>query len=48
MNLKLLSMPEKFQPKVTTIEESKVVDAIKVMELVGSLQNYEMILSKSH
>ena len=48
MNLKLLSLPKKFQTKVTTTEESKVVDVIEVMELVGSLQNYEMILSKSH
>ena len=38
------SLPESFHAKVTTIEESKDLDDIKVQELVGSLQTYEMSL----
>ena len=37
-------MPESFRAKVTAIEESKDLDDIKVQELVGSLQTYEMLL----
>ena len=37
-------MPESFRAKVTAIEESKDLDDIKVQELVGSLQTYEMSL----
>ena len=37
-------MPESFRAKVTAIEESKYLDDIKVQELVGSLQTYEMSL----
>ena len=37
-------MPERFQAKVTTIEESKNLDDIKVQELIGSLQTYELSL----
>ena len=33
-----------FRAKVTAIEESKELDDIKVQELVGSLQTYEMSL----
>ena len=37
-------MPERFRAKVTTIEESKDLDEIKVQELVDSLQTYELSL----
>ena len=37
-------MPESFRAKVTAIEESKDLDDIKVQELVGSLQTYELSL----
>ena len=37
-------MPESFCAKVTAIEESKDLDDIKVQELVGSLQTYELSL----
>ena len=37
-------MSESFRAKVTVIEESKDLDDIKVQELVGSLQTYEMSL----
>ena len=40
----LRSLPESFRAKVTTIEESKDLDEIKVQELVGSLQTYELSL----
>ena len=40
----LRSLPESFCAKVTAIEESKDLDDIKVQELVGSLQTYEMSL----
>ena len=38
------SLPESFRAKVTTIEESKDLDDIKVQELIGSLQTYELSL----
>ena len=38
------SLPESFRAKVTTIEESKDLDEIKVQELIGSLQTYELSL----
>ena len=38
------SLPESFQAKVTTIEESKDLDEIKIQELIGSLQTYELRL----
>ena len=37
-------MLESFRVKVTTIEESKDLDDIKVQELTGSLQTYELSL----
>lgn len=37
----LWSLPERFMIKVTTIEESKDLDIMKIEELVGSLQTYE-------
>ena len=40
----LRSLPKSFRAKVTAIEESKDLDDIKVQELVGSLQTYEMLL----
>ena len=32
------SLPNRFQPKFTAIEESKNIDLLKVEELVGNLQ----------
>ena len=40
----LRSLPESFCAKVMAIEESKDLDEIKVQELVGSLQTYELSL----
>ena len=40
----LRSLPESFCAKVTAIEESKDLDEIKVQELIGSLQTYELSL----
>lgn len=40
----LKSLPERFRIKVTTIEESKDLDNMKMEELVGSLQTYEFSL----
>ena len=40
----LQSLPESFRAKVTTIEESKDLDDIKVQELIGFLQTYELSL----
>ena len=42
----LRSLTEDFRPKVTAITESKDVDSIPVDELVGSLQSYELDLTK--
>ena len=41
----LRSLPESFCVKVTAIEESKDLDEIKIQELIGSLQTYELSLS---
>ena len=41
-------MTEDFKPKVTVITESKDMDFIPVDELVGSLQTYELDLSKTN
>ena len=35
-------MPESFGAKVAAIKESKDLDEIKIQELVGSLQTYEL------
>ena len=35
-------LPESFWAKVTAIEESKDLDEIKIQELIGSLQTYEL------
>ena len=40
----LRSLPESFRTKVTAIEESKDLNEIKVKELIGSLQTYELTL----
>ena len=40
----LCSLSKSFRAKVTTIEESKDLDDIKVQELIGSLQMYELSL----
>jgi hypothetical protein len=40
----LRSLPERFRIKVTTIEESKDLEEMKIGELVGSLQTYELSL----
>jgi len=40
----LKSLLERFRIKVTTIEESKCLDNMKMEELVGSLQTYEFSL----
>ena len=33
----LRALPERFRPKVTTIEENKDIDSLRVDELVGSI-----------
>ena len=38
----LRSLPKSFHAKVTAIEESKDLDKIKIEELIGSLQTYEL------
>ena len=38
----LRSLPENYRAKVTAIEESKDLDEIKIQELIGSLQTYEL------
>jgi hypothetical protein len=40
----LRSFPKRFRIKVTTIEESKDLEEMKIEELVGSLQTYELSL----
>jgi len=40
----LRSLPERFWIKVTTIEESNNLEEMKIEELVGSLQTYELSL----
>ena len=38
----LRSLSESFRVKVTAIEESKDLDEIKIQELIGSLQTYDL------
>ena len=40
----LQSLPKSFHAKVTAIKESKDLDDIKIQELIGSLQTYELSL----
>ena len=42
----LRSPPERFHAKITTIEESKDIDKIHLIELVGNLQTYELDLTR--
>ena len=43
----LRSLPKRFRPKVTTIEDSKDINSMRVDELVGFIQTYEMTLPNS-
>lgn len=40
------SLPQRFRPKVTTIKKSKDLEKMKIKELVGLLQTYELTLSQ--
>ena len=42
----LRSLPERFHAKITTIEESKEIDKIPLTKLVGTLQTYELGLTR--
>ena len=42
----LRSLPERFHAKITAIQESKDIDKITLIELVGNLQTYELGLSR--
>ena len=42
----LRSLPERFHAKITAIEESKDIDKIPLIELVGKLQTYELGLTR--
>ena len=42
----LRSMPERFHAKITAIEESKDIDKIPLIKLVGNLQTYELGLAR--
>ena len=42
----LRSLPERFDAKITVIEESKDIDKIPLTELVGNLQTYELGLTR--
>ena len=42
----LRSLPERFHAKITVIEESKDIDTIPLIELVGNLQTYELGLTR--
>ena len=42
----LKSLPKRFHAKITTIEESKDIDKIPLIELVGNLQTYELGLTR--
>ena len=38
----LRSLPERFHAKITAIEESKDIEKISLIELVGNLQTYKL------
>ena len=42
----LKSLPERFHAKIMAIEESKDIDKIPLIELVGNLQTYELGLTR--
>ena len=42
----LRSLPKRFHAKITVIEESKDIDKIPLIELVGNLQTYELGLTR--
>ena len=42
----LRSPPERFHAKITAIKESKDIDSIPLIELVGNLQTYELDLTR--
>ena len=42
----LISLRERFHAKITAIEESKDIDKIPLIELVGNLQTYELGLTR--
>ena len=42
----LRSLPERFHAKITTIEESKDIEKIPLIELVGNLQTYDLGLTR--
>ena len=42
----LKSLPDRFHAKITAIKESKDIDKIPLIELVGNLQTYELGLSR--
>ena len=42
----LRSLPERFHAKITAIEESKDIDKIPLIELVGNLQTYKLGLTR--
>ena len=42
----LRSLPERFHAKIIAIEESKDIDKIPLIELVGNLQTYKLGLSR--
>ncbi|KAG8496143.1 hypothetical protein CXB51_009184 [Gossypium anomalum] len=43
----LRSLPKRFSIKVTAIEEAKYLESLKIDELIGSLQTFELNLKKS-
>ena len=42
----LRSLPKRFHAKITAIEESKDIEKIPLIELVGNLQTYELGLTR--
>ena len=42
----LRSLPKRFHAKITVVEESKDIDKIPLIELVGNLQTYELGLTR--
>ena len=40
------SLPERFHAKITVIKESKDIDKIPLIELVGNLHTYELGLTR--